>query len=214
MARLVSRGTPTTREKSADKRTSKTRDAGLYRITSRSVESVDELGTPRDWVDDNLSKIVAAAEQWLKDPRATEAEAGLARDVLEHARNLETYRRDYVGRRIRGRRVDDLSPALWEMMALMLCFGMLDTNVAFGPAVRARAESNRNLKRANVTKAQALAMIVQTSTLDEAAEALGVSRRWLIDTTSKEERRSAMAQRVAADKSATDRLHKRARRPR
>lgn len=213
MARLVSRGTPTTREKSADKRTSKTRDAGLYRITSRSVESVDELGTPRDWVDDNLSKILAAAELWLKDPRATQAEAGLARDVLEHARNLETYRRDYVGREIRGRRVDDLSPALWEMMALMLCFGMLDTNVAFGPAVRARAESNRNLKRANVTKAQVLA-VVQTSKLAEAAEALGVSVSWITSNTTKEERQAAKAKHASSAKMPTDRLAKRSRRPR
>jgi hypothetical protein len=173
---------------------------GLYVISKEQPPSI--AGIPADWVDENLGKIVdGAGRVLLAEPGSQNA--ALARDLLSHATRLQAYRRAHVGRSVRGRRIDELSPALFEMMGLMLTAGMLDANLCFEKPVRASAKSRANLLTANVTPEQAKAAIRNSRTMHDAAEKLGISVRTLRRLVPKLERlaaRSELAVKAVSDR--------------
>lgn len=170
-------------------------DRGLYYVDREIVDRID--GTPRDWIDENLEKIEAGARRVLDD-EPDSPNGALARDVLAHCRNLQAYRSSYVGRRVRGRRIDSLSPALWEMMCLMLAAGMLDTNFTLGRAVQTYAKTRSNLPNTNglqVTKEQAVEAIKQHANMQAAADHLGISVRSLRNLVPLTDRQNARKKR-------------------
>jgi hypothetical protein len=156
-------------------------DVGLFRITSENVDRVE--GSVDEWVDANMMELFRGAHKVLRE-RPESEDAVLAKRLFESASRLSAYRRS-----------GSLEPALWEMMCFMTIAMVLDANLAFARPVMTYAKTSANLRRANVTKEQTLDAIACTQTLEEAAEKLDVSVRWIRDNTSLVERQDAMAKR-------------------